>query len=83
MPIYEYIAEDPEKSCRICAKGFELMRPHDREPLELCFYCKNRVRKLISRVSTPRLTKPLSVSDAKSAGFTVLQRRDKGVYEKL
>jgi hypothetical protein len=41
------------------------------------------VRKLISRVSTPRLTKPLSVSDAKSAGFTVLQRRDKGVYEKL
>ena len=79
----EYIAEDPEKSCRICAKGFELMRPVDREPLELCYYCKNRVRKLISRVSTPRLTKPLSVADARSAGFTVLKRRDKGVYEKL
>lgn len=83
MPIYEYIAEDPDKSCRICAKGFELMRPVDRAPLEHCLYCKNPVRKLISRVSTPRLTKPLSVSDAKSAGFTVLKRRDKGVYEKL
>jgi len=59
------------------------MRPVDREPLEQCFYCKNPVRKVISRVSTPRLTKPLSVSDAKSAGFTVMKRRDKGVYEKL
>ena len=59
------------------------MRPVDREPLEHCLYCKNPIRKLISRVSTPRLTKPLSVSDAKSAGFTVLQKRDKGVYEKL
>ena len=83
MPIYEYIAEDPEKSCRICAKGFELMRPVDRAPLEQCLYCKNPIRKVISRVSTPRLTKPLSVSDAKSAGFTVMKRRDKGVYEKL
>ena len=83
MPIYEYIAEDPDKSCRICAKGFELMRPMDREPLTQCFYCKNSVRKVISRVSTPRVTKPVSVSDAKSAGFTVMKRRDKGVYEKL
>ena len=83
MPIYEYIAEDPKKSCRICAKGFELMRPVDRAPLELCLYCKSPLRKVISRVSSPRLTKPLSVSDAKSAGFTVMKRRDKGVYEKL
>lgn len=83
MPIYEYIAEDPKKSCRICAKGFELMRPASRAPLEQCLYCKSPIRKVISRVSTPRLTKPLSVSDAKSAGFTVMKRRDKGVYEKL
>ena len=83
MPIYEYIAEDPKKSCRVCAKGFELMRPVDRAPLERCLICKNPVRKVISRVSSPRLTKPLSVSDAKSKGFTVMKRRDKGVYEKL
>ncbi len=83
MPIYEYIAEDPAKSCRVCAKGFELMRPVDRAPLESCLLCRNPVRKVISKVNTPRLTKPLSVSDAKSAGFTILKKRDKGVYEKL
>ncbi|MDB6132250.1 MAG: regulatory protein FmdB family [Verrucomicrobiales bacterium] len=83
MPIYEYIAADPEHSCRVCSKGFELMRPIERPPLEVCYLCKNPVRKVISQVNTPKLTKPLSVSDAKSAGFTVMKRRDKGVYEKL
>ena len=83
MPIYEYIAEDPKKSCRVCARGFELMRPAARAPLERCLICKSPVRKVISRVNSPRLTKPLSVTDAKSKGFTVMKRRDKGVYEKL
>jgi putative FmdB family regulatory protein len=83
VPIYEYIAEDPEHSCRICAKGFELNRPIDRPALETCPMCRKPVRKLISQVSTPRLTKPLSVSEAKSAGFTILEKRDTGVYEKL
>jgi hypothetical protein len=45
--------------------------------------CKHPVRKAISRINTPTITKPLSVSDAKKAGFTVLERRDQGVYEKL
>jgi putative FmdB family regulatory protein len=83
MPIYEYIATDPEKSCRICAKGFELQRPVDRAPLEACPLCRRPVRKLISKISTPRITAPLSVSDAKKAGFTILEKRDQGVYEKL
>ena len=48
-----------------------------------CLVCKHPVRKVISRVNVPEITKPLSVSDAKAAGFTVLERRDKGVYEKL
>ena len=34
-------------------------------------------------INTPTITKPLSVSDAKSAGFTVLEKRDEGTYEKL
>lgn len=55
----------------------------DRAPLEVCPLCKNPVRKLVSRINTPTITKPLSVSDAKRAGFTVLERRDQGVYEKL
>lgn len=83
MPIYEYIAADPEKSCRICARGFELQRPMDRAPLETCPMCRKPVRKVVSAISVPRITAPLSVSAAKNAGFTIMKRRDKGVYEKL
>lgn len=86
MPIYEYLSEapdDPERSCRICASGFELRRPVDRAPLEKCPLCKNPVRKVISRVNTPKVAKPFSVTDAKKAGFTILEKRDEGVYEKL
>ena len=85
MPLYEYISEspeDPDISCRICAKGFELRRPVDREALESCPLCKNPVKKLISKVNTPKIAKPFSVTDAKKAGFTVLEKRDEGVFEK-
>ena len=85
MPLYEYIsqnADDPDLSCRICARGFELRRPVDRDPLEVCPLCKNAVKKVISRVSTPKVVKPFSVVDAKKAGFTVLEKRDEGVYER-
>lgn len=86
MPIYEYVSvtpEEPESSCRICAKGFELQRPIDREALEKCPLCRNPVRKVISRVNTPKVAKPFSVTDAKKAGFTVLEKRDVGTFEKL
>lgn len=86
MPIYEYQSEnpeDPDQSCRICARGFELRRPVDRAPLEVCPLCKNAVKKVISRVNSPRIAKPFSASEAKSAGFTVLEKRDEGVFEKL
>jgi uncharacterized protein YbaR (Trm112 family) len=55
----------------------------DRAPLLVCPLCKNPVKKVISRINTPTITKPLSISDAKKAGFTILERRDQGVYEKL
>lgn len=83
MPIYEYIAADAEEGCRVCSRGFELRRPVDRPPLERCPLCRRPVRKVVSRINTPKHTKPLSVADAKSAGFTVLEKRDQGVYEKL
>lgn len=86
MPIYEYISEhpdDPERSCPMCRKGFELMRPVDREPLTRCLYCKNPIRKLIAKVNVPKILAPISISDAKKAGFTVMEKRDTGVYEKL
>ena len=47
------------------------------------YISEHPVRKVVSRVNVPEITKPLSVSDAKAAGFTVLEKRDKGVYEKL
>ncbi|MEM7698294.1 MAG: zinc ribbon domain-containing protein [Verrucomicrobiota bacterium] len=84
MPIYEYISADDTPGCRICEKGFEVRRPVTRPPMETCPICKRPVKKLISkRVASPTQSKPLSVSDAKSAGFTVLEKRDEGVYEKL
>ncbi len=67
----------------MCRKGFELMRSADRAPLTRCMYCKNPVRKKIGNVNVPKITTPLSISDAKKAGFTVMQKRDLGVYEKL
>ena len=86
MPIYEYVAQTPDDaahSCRVCVRGFELRRPVDRAPLLVCPLCKNPVNKVISRINPPTITKPLSISDAKKAGFTILERRDQGVYEKL
>ncbi len=82
MPIYEYISAG-EKGCRVCQAGFELRRPVDRVALEVCPLCKNPVKKVISRINTPKINKPFSVSDAKQVGFTILERRDKGVYEKM
>lgn len=86
MPIYEYISahpDDPAHSCPTCRRGFELRRPVDRPPLLRCLLCRNPVRKVIGHVNLPTITKPLSVSDAKKAGFTVLEKREPGVYEKL
>lgn len=85
MPLYEYISEcpdDPDNSCRSCSKGFELRRPLDRPALDICPLCRNPVKKLISRVNSPMVAKPFSVTDAKKAGFTVLEKRDEGVFEK-
>lgn len=83
MPTYSYIAEDPSKGCPACRKGFDLRRPMSRPALEVCPLCKQPVKKLVSTFSTPKIAKPLSVSDAKAAGFTILEKRCDGNYEKL
>ena len=81
MPIYEYEVSDGD--CRACGGRFELLRPIDRPPLTQCPLCRKAVRKVISSANTPRFAKPLSVTDAKQVGFSVFERRDKGVYEEL
>ena len=47
-----------------------------------CPACRKPVRKIISTFNSPVKTKPVSFSDAKKAGFTVLKRLGKGEYEK-
>ncbi len=80
MPLYEF--EVTEGSCAICGGRFTLRRPLSAAPLTKCPLCKKAVRRVYSSFSTPQLTKPLSITDAKKAGFTVLKRVSKGEYER-
>ncbi|MCU0787942.1 MAG: zinc ribbon domain-containing protein [Verrucomicrobia bacterium] len=80
MPIYEY--EVCEGDCRVCGGRFTLMRPLSARPLTRCPACKKPVRKVFSSFSSPIKLKPLSITDAKKAGFTVLKRSGKGEYER-
>jgi putative FmdB family regulatory protein len=80
MPIYEY--ELCDGNCAACGGRFSLRRPLSAAPLTACPACKKPVRKVFSNFSSPQKLKPLSVSDAKKAGFTVLKRVSKGEYEK-
>jgi len=80
MPLYEY--ELCEGDCKACGGKFTLNRPLSAKPLTQCPACRKPVRKVFSGFSTPTKLKPLSVTDAKKAGFTVLKRLGKGEYER-
>jgi hypothetical protein len=54
----------------------------DARPLTNCPACKKPVRKILSSFNTPTKLKPLSVSDAKKAGFSVFKKLGKGEYER-
>jgi putative FmdB family regulatory protein len=79
VPIYEY--ELTDGSCAVCGGKFTLRRPLSAKPLTNCPACKKPVRKILSSFNSPIKLKPLSVTDAKKAGFTVLKRVNKGEYE--
>lgn len=80
MPLYEYELCDGE--CKVCGGKFTLRRPLSAPELTHCPACKKPVRRVISQFNTPTITKPLSISDAKKAGFTVLKKVSKGEYER-
>ncbi|MEI7774792.1 MAG: FmdB family zinc ribbon protein [Verrucomicrobiota bacterium] len=80
MPIYEY--EPCSGECRVCKGGFTLTRPLSAPPVVNCPLCRQPVRKLISAVSSPKITKPLSVSAAKNAGFKIFKKVGSGEYER-
>jgi putative FmdB family regulatory protein len=80
MPLYEYELCDGD--CKACGGRFTLRRPVTAPELTKCPACRKPVRKLFSLYNTPVKLKPLSVSDAKKAGFTVLKRVNQGEYER-
>ena len=80
VPVYEY--ELCEGSCAPCGGRFTLRRPLSAAPLTACPACRKPIRKIISTFTTPSITKPVSITDAKKAGFTVLKRVSKGEYER-
>ena len=81
MPLYEYELCDGDE-CKACGGRFTLLRPLSAKPLTQCPACKKPVRKVITGFTTPQASKPVSISDAKKAGFTVLKKIGKGEYEK-
>jgi putative FmdB family regulatory protein len=80
MPIYEY--ELCEGACKVCGGRFTLNRPLSAKPLTHCPACKKPVRKILSAFNTPTKLKPLSVTDAKKAGFSIFKKLGKGEYER-
>ena len=80
MPLYEYELIDGD--CKVCGGKFTLNRPASRPPLEKCPLCRKPVRKVISTFNSPTKLKPLSITDAKKAGFTVFKRIGKGEFER-
>ena len=82
MPVYDYEAKDPEKSCPDCKEGFEIVQSIKEQRLDKCPQCGNPVRKLIT---APAIGRSRSMLDdrAKNAGFTKLKKVSKGEYEKM
>jgi putative FmdB family regulatory protein len=81
MPIYEYQAQEENRSCPHCAAPFEVFQSLSEKRLAACPQCGAPLRKLIS---APIVGKSGSGFDdrAKKAGFHKLQRLGKGEYEK-
>ncbi len=80
MPLYEY--ELAEGECNICGGKFTLRRSLQAPELKTCPACKRPVRRVLSSFNTPTKLKPVSIVDAKKAGFTVLKKTGRGEYEK-
>jgi len=82
MPVYDYEAVSPERSCPKCVRAFEVVQSIHDARLETCPACGAPVRKCIV---APALGRSKSMLDdrAKSAGFSKLKKIGKGEYEKL
>lgn len=81
MPLLRY--RPVNSPCRLCGDGFEHRAQADAPPLENCPTCGQPVKRAsLYAVHTPKLLKPLSVSDAKSLGFSVFKKTASGEFER-
>jgi putative FmdB family regulatory protein len=81
MPAHRY--RPVSGKCRLCDGAFECVQSPSEAPHRECPKCGQEVERLAAdTVFTPRLLKPLSVTDAKAAGFTVLRRTSDGSFER-
>ncbi|MBU4198905.1 MAG: zinc ribbon domain-containing protein [Verrucomicrobia bacterium] len=81
MPIREYQATDPNRSCSSCRQPFEQIESVNQPPVEKCPQCGAAVVRLIS---APAVGASRTGFDdrAKSAGFHKLKKLGRGEYEK-
>jgi putative FmdB family regulatory protein len=81
MPLYRYA---PVSSpCKLCGPGFDHAQAASSPALASCPTCGQSVTRTVAHsVYAPKLLAPISVSAAKSAGFTVLKRVSSGEFEK-
>ena len=82
MPVYDYEAASPEKSCPHCANGFETVQSIKDPRLTVGPECGAPVRRVITAPAIGRSKSGLD-DRAKAAGFTKLKRLGKGEYEKM
>lgn len=81
MPIHRYVpAAAP---CRLCGDGFDHRQSPNEPDLAACPTCGQAVKRAgVQAINTPKLLKPLSVSDAKSLGFSVFKKTASGEFER-
>lgn len=82
MPVYDYEAADPARSCPHCATRFETVQSIHDPRLTACPECGAPVRRVITAPAIGRSKSKLD-DRAKAAGFTKLKRLGKGEYEKM
>ena len=79
MPIYQYKAV--AKGCGCCGGGFEVMQSMGERLLRKCPQCGGKVKKIPSVCGGG--TAMLSTGNLRDKGFTKLERRGDGTYEKV
>lgn len=81
MPVQSY--RPLKNPCKLCGEGFDYHQEASTPALNQCPTCGQPVeKKTFNTVTLPKLLRPLSVSQAKQTGFTVLKRTDSDSFEK-